>query len=298
MSSIQAVIGDLWMTLQEMVTGAISTFRIQDAFDIAIMAFIIYQLIGLMKETRAGQLIKGVFWILLLYLFAYVLKLYTLRTVMEVVIRYGALVLLVLFQPELRKVLEQVGRSSISKLSVFSPNMSAREYENQQMTRAINAVCDSCAYLSKEKVGALIVMEKDTKLGDIINTGTIIDSQPSADLIRNIFFHNSPLHDGALIIRNSRLYAAGCFLPLSENYGISRALGTRHRAALGMSEVSDAVVVVVSEETGHITMAKNGKLDIDLTVSSLSTALFREFVAEDKEKNAADKKKLFRRPKK
>lgn len=298
MSSIQAVIGDIWMTLQEMVTGAISTFRIQDAFDIAIMAFIIYHLIGLMRETRAGQLIKGVFSILLLYLFAYVMELYTLRTVMEMVIRYGALVLLVLFQPELRKVLEQVGRSSISKINVFVPNMSAKEYENQQMTRVINAICDSCAILSKEKTGALIVMEKGTKLGDIISTGTIIDSQPSAHLIRNIFFHNSPLHDGALIIRNNRLYAAGCFLPLSENYSISRALGTRHRAALGMSEVSDAVVVVVSEETGHITMAKNGKLDIDLTVSSLSTALFREFVAEDKEKNTADKKKLFRRPKK
>lgn len=285
------------MTLQQMVTGAISTFRVQDAFDIAIMAFIIYHLVNLMKETRAGQLIKGVFIILLLYLIAYITKLYTLRTVMEVVIRYGALVLLVLFQPELRKVLEQVGRTSTSGISVFSSNMSAREYEKQQMTRTINAICDSCATLSKEKVGALIVMEKDTRLGDIINTGTVIDSQPSADLIRNIFFHNSPLHDGALIIRGGRLYAAGCFLPLSENYGISRALGTRHRAALGMSEVSDAVVVVVSEETGHITMAKNGKLDIDLTVSSLSAALFQEFVAEDG-KNAADKKKLFRRPKK
>lgn len=298
MPSVQAAIGDFWMTLEEMVTAAISTFRIQDAFDIAIMAFIIYQLIGLMRETRAGQLIKGVFFILLLYFFAYVMKLYTLRTAMEMVIRYGALVLLVLFQPELRKVLEQVGRSSISKINVFASNMTAREYENQQMTRAINAICDSCAILSREKIGALIVMEKDTKLGDIINTGTIIDSQPSADLIKNVFFPNSPLHDGALIIRGSRLYAAGCFLPLSENYGISRALGTRHRAALGMSEVSDAVVVVVSEETGHITMAKNGKLNIDLTVGSLSTALFQEFVAEDKEKNAADKKKFFRRPKK
>lgn len=296
MPSVQAAVGDFWMTLEEMVTAAISTFRIQDAFDIAIMAFIIYQLIGLMRETRAGQLIKGVFFILLLYFLAYVMKLYTLRTAMEMVIRYGALVLLVLFQPELRKVLEQVGRSSISRLSAFAPNMSSREYENQKMTRAIAAICDSCAILSREKTGALIVMEKGTRLGEIISTGTIIDSQPSVDLIRNIFFHNSPLHDGALIIRGSRLYAAGCFLPLSENYGISRALGTRHRAALGMSEVSDAVVVVVSEETGHITMAKNGKLNIDLTAAGLNNALLREFITEDKEN--ADKKKLFRRPKK
>lgn len=286
------------MTLQEMVTGAISTFRIQDAFDIAIMAFIIYHLIALMKETRAGQLIKGVISILLLYFFAYVMELYTLRTVMEMVIRYGALVLLVLFQPELRKVLEQVGRSSLSNLSVLAPSMSAKEYENKQMIKTINAICDSCAILSKERIGALMVLEKDTRLGDIISTGTIIDSQPSADLIKNVFFPNSPLHDGALIIRGGRLYAAGCFLPLSENYGISRSLGTRHRAALGVSEVSDAIVVVVSEETGYITMAKNGKLNINMTVNSLSAALFQEFVSEEKDKSAADKKKLFRRPRK
>lgn len=298
MSSIQAAIGDIWMTLQEMVTGAISTFRIQDAFDIAIMAFIIYHLIALMKETRAGQLIKGVISILLLYFFAYVMELYTLRTVMEMVIRYGALVLLVLFQPELRKVLEQVGRSSLSNLSVLAPSMSAKEYENKQMIKTINAICDSCAILSKERIGALMVLEKDTRLGDIISTGTIIDSQPSADLIKNVFFPNSPLHDGALIIRGGRLYAAGCFLPLSENYGISRSLGTRHRAALGVSEVSDAIVVVVSEETGYITMAKNGKLNINMTVNSLSAALFQEFVSEEKDKSAADKKKLFRRPRK
>ncbi len=297
MSPVQAVIGDILLTLHEMVNGAISTFRIQDAFDIVIMAFIIYHLVTLMKETRAGQLIKGVLVILLLYFFAYVLELYTLRTVMEMVIRYGALVLLVLFQPELRKVLEQVGRSSLSNLSVLAPNMNGGENESKQMIKTINAICDSCAILSKERIGALMVLEKETKLGDIISTGTTIDSQPSAELIKNVFFPNSPLHDGALIIRGGRLHAAGCFLPLSDNYGISRALGTRHRAALGMSEVSDAIVVVVSEETGCITMAKNGKLDIDITVNSLSAALYREFVAEEKE-NAADKKKLFRRTRK
>ena len=287
---------DIWITLREMVTGAISTFRVQDAVDIAIMAFLVYHLINLLKETGAGQLIKGVFGILLLYFFAYLLELYTLRTAMEMVIRYGALVLLVLFQPELRKVLEQVGRTSISNLSVFGTNMSTSEYERKQMIKTINAICDSCAILSKERIGALIVMERETKIGDIISTGTVIDSQPSADLIKNVFFPNSPLHDGALVIRNSRLYAAGCFLPLSDNYEISRALGTRHRAALGISEVSDAIVVVVSEETGAVTMAKNGKLEIDIGVNGLSAALFREFVAEDKE-NATEKKKLFRRSK-
>lgn len=297
MPSVQSAAGDLWITLREMVTGAISTFRVQDAFDIVIMAFLIYHLISLLRETRAGQLLKGVFGILLLYLFAYVLELYTLRTVMEMVVRYGALVLLVLFQPELRKVLEQVGRTSISNLSVFAPNMSAGEYERKQMIKTINAICDSCAILSKERIGALIVLERETRIGDIISTGTIIDSQPSADLIKNVFFPNSPLHDGALIIRGRRLYAAGCFLPLSDNYEISKALGTRHRAALGMSEVSDALVVVVSEETGNITVARNGKLDIGITVNALSALLYQEFVADEKE-NAAEKKKLFRRARK
>ena len=141
-------------------------------------------------------------------------------------------------------------------------------------------------------------MEKETKIGDIISTGTIIDSQPSADLIKNVFFPNSPLHDGALVIRNSRLYAAGCFLPLSDNHEISRALGTRHRAALGMSEVSDAVVVVVSEETGNITVAKDGKLNIGITVNTLSTILYREFVDDEKESASEKKKRIFRRGKK
>ena len=297
MPLLQSAADDFWITLREMVTGAISTFRVQDAFDILIMAFLIYHLIGLLRETRAGQLLKGVFGILLLYFFAYVLELYTLRTVMEMVVRYGALVLLVLFQPELRKVLEQVGRTSITNLSVFAPNMSAGEYERKQMIKTINAICDSCAILSKEQIGALIVLERETRIGDIISTGTIIDSQPSADLIKNVFFPNSPLHDGALVIRSRRLYAAGCFLPLSDNYDISKALGTRHRAALGMSEVSDALIVVVSEETGNITVAQNGKLDIGITVSTLSAILYREFVTEEKE-STTEKKKLFRRSRK
>ena len=293
-----SAISDIWITLREMVTGAISIFRIQDAVDILVMAFLIYHLIALVRETRAGQLIKGVFAILFLYFIAYVLELYTLRTLMEIIIRYGALVLLVLFQPELRKLLEQMGRTSLSNLVFFTPNMNAAEYERKQMIKTINAICDSCAILSRERIGALIVLERETKLGDIIATGTIIDSQPSADLIKNVFFPNSPLHDGALVIRNSRLYAAGCFLPLSDNYGISRALGTRHRAALGMSEVSDAIVVVVSEETGAVTMARNGRLELDMGVNGLSAALFHEFVEEEGEGAAEKKKKLFRRARK
>ena len=250
----------------------------------------------MLKETRAVQLVKGVFAILLLYAVTTLSPFRMLAFIMEMLVRYGAIVLLVLFQPELRKILEQVGRSRLSNLQVFSPNTSSSEYERSQTIKTINAICDACALLSKERIGALIVMEKETKIGEIISTGTIIDSQPSSDLIKNVFFPNSPLHDGALVIRNNRLYAAGCFLPLSDNYEISRTLGTRHRAALGISEVSDALVVVVSEETGAITVAKNGKLNLRITANTLSTILYDEFI-EDEDK-AAEKKKLFRRVKK
>ena len=152
------------------------------------------------------------------------------------------------------------------------------------MMRCINAICDSCAILSKERTGALIVIERSTRLGDIIATGTLVDANPTAELIRNIFFKNSPLHDGAMVIRDGRVHAAGCFLPLSNNYDISRTLGTRHRAALGMSEVSDALVVIVSEETGAISVAKDGKLNLRLTVNSLNSILCDELLSEQEVK--------------
>ncbi|MEA5011648.1 MAG: diadenylate cyclase CdaA [Angelakisella sp.] len=281
--------------LWEYFINILGTITLFDILDIAIVAFLIYKLIGLLKETRAEQLVKGVFAILLLYFITLMTPFKMLAFIMKFVVSYGAIVLLVLFQPELRKILEQVGRSRLSNLQVFSPNTSSKEYERSQAIKVINAICDSCALLSKERIGALIVMERETKIGEIISTGTIIDSQPSSDLIKNVFFPNSPLHDGALVIRNNRLYAAGCFLPLSDNYEISRTLGTRHRAALGISEVSDAVVVVVSEETGAITVAKNGKLNLRITPNTLSTILYEEFVNE--EEPAAEKKKLFRRAK-
>ena len=155
------------------------------------------------------------------------------------------------------------------------------------MMRCINAICDSCAILSKERTGALIVIERSTRLGDIIATGTLVDASPSAELIRNIFFKNSPLHDGAMVIRDGRVHAAGCFLPLSNNYDISRTLGTRHRAALGMSEVSDALIVIVSEETGAISVAKDGKLNLRLTVNSLNSILCDELLSEQDAKKGS-----------
>lgn len=272
------------------------SIEIADILDIAIVAFLIYKLIGLVRETRASQLVKGVLAILLLFAAAFFFKFRMLETILRFILTYGVVVVLVLFQPELRKILEQVGRTSISSLQVFAAPAESKEQRRQRMSEVIRAVVESCTALAQTRTGALLVIERQTKIGDIISTGTIINADSSSELIQNIFFHNSPLHDGALVIRGGKLYAAGCFLPLSQNNDISRMLGTRHRAALGMSEVSDAVVVVVSEETGAISVAISGKLEMKLTPSGLQAVLYHQLVS-DGDSGSADKpdKKLFRR---
>ncbi|MEG1687617.1 MAG: diadenylate cyclase CdaA [Angelakisella sp.] len=257
----------------------ISSVNITDILDIAIVAFLIYKLIGLIRETRAGQLVKGVVAVLLLYLIAHTFKFLMLENILQFILTYGVVVLLVLFQPELRKVLEQVGRTSISSLQLFATPSESKEERRRRMNEVIDAVVEGCTMLSQARTGALTVIERKTKIGDIISTGTIINATPSSELMQNIFFHNSPLHDGAMVVREGRFFSAGCFLPLSQNNDISRMLGTRHRAALGMSEVSDAVVVVVSEETGAISVALNGKLQLKLSPSALKAVLYHQLIA-------------------
>lgn len=275
------------------------SIEVSDLLDIAIVAFLIYKLIGLVRETRAGQLVKGVVAILLLFAAAWFFKFRMLETILRFILTYGVTVVVVLFQPELRKVLEQVGRTSISSLQIFAAPAESKEQLRQRTTEVIRAVVEGCALLAQARTGALLVIERQTKVGDIISTGTIINADPSSELLQNIFFHNSPLHDGALVIRDGKLYAAGCFLPLSENNDISRMLGTRHRAALGMSEVSDAVVVVVSEETGAISVAIGGKLELKLTPSALQAVLYHQLISSaDSEGDAKAEKKLFRRKRK
>ena len=287
----------MWDWFINMVTS----IQLSDVLDMCIVAFLIYKMVGLVRDTRAGQLVKGVLAVLLLYWIAELFGFGMLRAVLAFILPYGAMVLLVLFQPELRKAMEQLGRSSISTISniqLFGPGSEAKEQERQKTQQLIDAICESCAAFSKDKTGALIVLERETKLGDIISTGTIINSDPSPELIGNIFFHNSPLHDGALVVRENRLHSAGCFLPLSQNYEISRMLGTRHRAALGVSEVSDAVVVVVSEETGAITVALNGQLNMRLTPAKLKELLQRELIHETEEKKEHNVSKILKRVKK
>lgn len=273
-----------------------SSIEIADILDIAIVAFLIYKLIGLVRETRAGQLVKGVLAILLLFAAADFFKFRMLETILRFILTYGVMVLLVLFQPELRKVLEQVGRTSISSIQFFAAPAESKEQKRQRMMEVIDAVVEGCTMLAQTRTGALLVIERQTKIGDIIGTGTIINSDPSSELIQNIFFHNSPLHDGALVIRDGKLYSAGCFLPLSQNNEINRMLGTRHRAALGMSEVSDAVIVVVSEETGAISVAMSGRLELKLTPPALKAVLYHQLVSNgEDEGNPRPERKLFRR---
>lgn len=274
----------------ERLIGSFASIGWRDCIDIAVIAFLIYQSIKLVRETRAAQLIKGIAMLLLVYVVSYALELRTMRFLTKNIFQVGVLAIVIVFQPELRRALEQVGRSRIGKLQMFSSGVNEQE-ERAKWTKLIGSLTEEAVSLSRQKIGALVVIERKTKLGDIIKTGTVIDSDPSPELIGNIFFPNSPLHDGAVIVRGGRLFAAGCFLPLSDNQEISRELGTRHRAALGMSEASDAVVVVVSEETGMITICQSGKLERGISPAELRARLIAELTAEEKADEPSKKKK-------
>ena len=264
------------------ILNVLKTFGIWDFIDIIIIAVLLYNVLIFASNSRAGQLLKGIFVLLLMYIFAAALELKSTSYLLEQIFSFGIIAIVVVFQPELRHALESMGKSKLSNITFL--NFSTEKVDDDTVIReCIKEVVEGVTELSKHDVGALIVFERETKLGEIISTGTIVNAEPSKELIGNIFFHNAPLHDGATIIRNGRVYASGCFLPLSQNYDISNMLGTRHRAALGMSENSDAVTVVVSEETGVISMAINGNLYRDLTPSFLKKRLEELLVPEKTE---------------
>lgn len=265
---------DAWLNL----VHVIRSFRPADILDIIITAFFVYKLIGWAKVTRTGQLVKGLLALVVVYFLTSWMQLQTLQFTLGYLFQNALILLAVIFQPELRTALERVGRTSIST-DLFSHT--DEKSLQMQWQNAVDAVCEAAPVLSRDKIGALIVIERKTRLGEIIKTGTVIDSSSSMELICNIFFPNSPLHDGALIMRGGRAYAAGCFLPLSSNYDISKQLGTRHRAALGMSENSDAVVIVVSEETGVISVAMDGKLTRDYDAKKLRELFEKELLHEN-----------------
>lgn len=244
----------------------IKMMRLADFVDIFIVAFVIYKAARLIRETRAEQLIKGIVVLLLALQLSHVFRLNTINFILRNTMQVGVLAVLVVFQPELRRALEKVGRTSIG--NIFSA-------DTVDTGAAVEEIAKAVDFLSKERIGALLVLERDTKVGDLISTGTEVDALISAELLVNIFAPNTPLHDGAVIIRANKIKAAACLLPLTQNENLSRELGTRHRAALGVSEISDAAVVVVSEETGKISIALNGDMTRSLTADTLKRALLK-----------------------
>lgn len=244
--------------------------KLTDIIDIFLIALIVYQLLKILKETRAMQLVKGIFILFLILQISSWAHLTTLNYLLRNAMQVGMFAIVVIFQPELRNLLEKMGRSNVGKLIDVATGKTTTTDDDDY---AVSEIVTAASNMSSTKTGALIVIERETKLGDVIRTGTLLDAEVSSALLENIFFPKTPLHDGAVIIRGDRIHTAGCFLPLTSNTNLSRDLGTRHRAALGISEASDAIVVIVSEETGKISIAINGSLTRNLTDATLKTAL-------------------------
>ena len=257
----------------EWMVSIAMNFQFKDAVDIIIVAFLIYGVVKLVRETRAGQLVKGLFLLVILFIISSYFNLVMVSRVLAYFFQFAFVAILIVFQPEIRKALEQVGRNNVGQSIAAVVTGRDRSNDRAQIRKAINAVVDGVGILQQLKMGALIVFERKTKLGDIIETGTQINCEPSGQIVGNIFFNKAPLHDGAMIIRDGMIHAAGCILPLTKNTSVSAELGTRHRAALGVSEESDAVVVVVSEETGQISVAVNGVLARRFTRDTLRDVL-------------------------
>lgn len=249
-----------------------------DTLDILIVAFAVYGIVKLVRDSRAEQLLKGFVLLALAYGAAYLFGLTTIKYLLQVLFDNVLIILAVIFQPELRRALEQVGHSGFSRLRILGAGETESRAYVDTWKKAISSVCTAAEMLQRDKMGALIVIERNTRLGEIARSGTELNADATVELIGNIFFNKAPLHDGATIIRDGRVYAAGCILPLSDNISISRSLGTRHRAAVGMSENSDALAVVVSEETGTISLAKGGELTRDYTAETLRAVLENEII--------------------
>ena len=266
------------------LVSVVRTFTIADFIDIVLVSYLVYKAIKIVRETRAEQLVKGLVILGVTYFIASFIGLKTLSFILTNVFTFGVLAIIVVFQPELRRALEKVGRTKIAELGGFGSSETLSE-RAQAWSSAIPAVVEACERLSNTRTGALIVIENKTKLGDLLPAGTIIDAKASTALLCNIFYPNSPMHDGAVIMRDGRVLAAGCFLPSTQKGEyLDKQLGSRHRAALGMSENSDAIIVVVSEETGVISVAENANLERGFNSFTLTQLLQDRLVPKDAEK--------------
>ena len=270
-------LSDIWDAL----VNVFRSITLVDVLDMVLLAVILYFVLKIIKETRAEQLIKGIVFFAITLFFLDQFELKAMSVISDTFFNVGIITFIIMFQPELRRALEKVGRTKVVKPIALFETVDADE---SAKSFAINQIALACEKLSRTATGALIVIERQTKLGEQIETGTIIKAVPSEELFRNIFFPNTPLHDGAVIIRDSMIYAAGCFLPKPQKEElINKELGSRHRAAIGMSEVSDAIVIIVSEETGMISIAENGVLDRGYDRDKLTLYLKNKLLPEPSE---------------
>lgn len=295
----------VWSDLSTLFSRVISVFStydwLSDTLDILLLTVLVYSLLKVIRDSRALTLAKGLVIFIVAYVIVLLLDMKSSIFLFRKLIDNILVLLAVIFAPELRKLLEKLGtsRSYLKFTSLFSKNGSAKAIQyNEEMSRCINSVCKAAKEMSDERIGALIIFERAMPLGEIIDTGTVIDARITSQIIQNVFFPKSPLHDGAAVIRNNRLYSAGCILPLTSRHNdVSKKLGTRHRAAIGMSEQSDAYILVVSEETGSISLAEGGRLHRNLSDGEVREMLLDVFLIdvdeerEERKKNRKNKKR-------
>ena len=271
MTAIRTFFQEFW--------NRIPQIGVNDIIDILIVAFLFYTVMRLIRSTSAARVARSILLLLVVTSLTEIFKLYTLNWILSKILEIGVIALVIMFQPELRRMLERFGGRFFTNL-ISSGGAASPEQQ------AIEATVAACEVMSKEKVGALLIFERSMPLDEYFKTGTIVDAKVSDQLLRNLFFKNSPLHDGAVIVRGSRVAAAGCVMPLTENTHLPSDIGTRHRAGIGSSEVSDAVVVIVSEETGTISVAIGGMLKRHLAPKTLEKLLVSELISEPEQKNS------------
>ena len=261
-------------TLPGTIGRYLMMLRVRDLLDMAIVGFVFYKILTLMKSTRAASLLKGVLVFLAALMLSYILQMRSITFIMRSLVSWGVLALVILFQPEIRRILEEVGSRRF--IAFFS-----RTEAGTAVEQAIDQTVLACTEMSQSRTGALIVFERENLLDDMVRSGTVLDAAVSSELLKNIFFVKAPMHDGAVIVRNGRVLGAGCMLPLSKNVNHSRDVGMRHRAGIGMSENADAVVVIVSEETGSISVAIGGMLKRHLKPETLANILRNELLPQE-----------------
>ena len=277
---------DVFANIIQRLSNFAFTLQLWDVLDILVIAYLVYRLLLLVRKTNTSRLIKGVL-VVIAALWLSSGRLRALNFILAHIVEWGAVALIVLFQPEIRRVLEQVGSSQLPFLQIFSKPQVDRE----TIEDAIGQTVAACGDMSKSRTGALIVFERHNQMDEILRSGTKLDAEVSSELLKNIFFVKAPMHDGAAIVREGRVLGAGCMLPLSRNVNLSRDLGMRHRAGIGMSENSDAVVVLVSEETGSISVAVGGMLKRHLMTETLEQLLRNELLPQPEEDGETEKKK-------